>query len=339
MIGQAIGAGLGLINGALNRDWSESMYKRSTRDNRQNMAIEYNYNEKAAQNAQNRSEEFFRKYQTPEAMKRMLKEAGLSIGLMYGMNGGMGGGSATTGQQGGTSGQGHGQIMSAPMDIASYINTMSNAKLADAQAGKIKTETDEMLGKTQKGSLTIETLEANIDSIVAETNNKKEQRALYKAETKMKGVLTQIEELNLEKASVTFEDGVKAIGLANQQMEEEIRSLRNSNEITEAQKGALKVQVKLVNQKIIDEILNLRTERQLDKTKIKELTPLIEKAWNDARTSKWQSINEERAYEMFHDKLMQSERFKELDLDTSTKNTLIKGLFTALGGFMAFSKK
>lgn len=339
-IGQAIGAGLGLINGQLNRNWSEKMYKQSTLDNRRNMALEAGLNEKAAENAQKRAEDFYRKYQTPEAMKRMLKEAGLSIGLMYGMGGGIGGnGSVTTGQMGGASGQSHGTIMNAPMDIASYMTAMSQAELAKAQARKTNVETDELLGDTKRGELTLQQLEASIDNLTSQTDNNKERRALYQAETAMKKVLTEIEGMNLELTKETFHEKVEAIGIANKKMQEEITGLKLRNSITKTQEGALKAQAKLINQKIIEEIINLRVERQFDKKKIEQMTPLIEKAYNDARLSKWQGINEERAYEMFHDKLRQSEVFKDLDIEAERQNTLIRSIFTALGGALAFMKK
>lgn len=98
-VGAGIGTGSGLLGTALN--WLAQSWQ---------MGKQYEYGEKAADNALQRQKDYYDytfDKQTPAAYRKLLEDAGLSVGLMYGMQGG-GGVSAdsSSGPQGGGAGSG-----------------------------------------------------------------------------------------------------------------------------------------------------------------------------------------------------------------------------------------
>ena len=103
-ISGAIGAGLGLLGsigaGKRQRKAIEAQKNAQKELNEQAASLNYEYGEKAAENAYQRQLAMYnRSYedQSYEAMVKQMKDAGLSVGLMYGGNGSGGGAGAMSG--------------------------------------------------------------------------------------------------------------------------------------------------------------------------------------------------------------------------------------------------
>lgn len=103
-ISGAIGAGLGLLGsigaGKRQRKAIEAQKNAQKELNEQAASLNYEYGEKAAENAYERQLAMYnRSYedQSYKAMVKQMKEAGLSVGLMYGGNGSGGGAGAMSG--------------------------------------------------------------------------------------------------------------------------------------------------------------------------------------------------------------------------------------------------
>ena len=103
-ISGAVGAGLGLLGsigaGARQRKAIKAQKEAQKELNEQAASLNYEYGEKAAENAYQRQLAMYnRSYedQSYEAMVKQMEEAGLSVGLMYGGNGSGGGAGAMSG--------------------------------------------------------------------------------------------------------------------------------------------------------------------------------------------------------------------------------------------------
>lgn len=103
-ISGAIGAGLGLLGsigaGRRQRKAIEAQKNAQKELNEQAASLNYEYGEKAAENAYERQLAMYNrsyKDQSYEAMVKQMKDAGLSVGLMYGGNGSGGGAGAMSG--------------------------------------------------------------------------------------------------------------------------------------------------------------------------------------------------------------------------------------------------
>ena len=106
-----VGAGLGLLGsigqGRRQKKAIEAQKKAQMELNEQAAELNYQYGEKAAENAYNRQLAMYqRSYedQSYKAMVGQMEDAGLSIGLMYGGNGSGGGAGAMSGAPKGDTG-------------------------------------------------------------------------------------------------------------------------------------------------------------------------------------------------------------------------------------------
>ena len=99
----AIGGGiLGLFSGGgsgTSREDQEKLMDRAWGYEKEGMALQYDYNEKAAKATQERNKEIW-DYTNFENQRKHLENAGLSVGLMYGNGGGMQASSSGGSQEG-----------------------------------------------------------------------------------------------------------------------------------------------------------------------------------------------------------------------------------------------
>ena len=167
-----IGTGLGLIGsigqGRRQRKAIEAQKNAQMELNEQAAELNYEYGEKAAENAYNRQLAIYQKSyedQSYKAMVKQMEDAGLSIGLMYGGNGSGGGAGATSGApKGDTGGAIAGQATSAAalMQIENERRSLAlqqasmakDIQLKDAEIELKKTEAD----KSRKEALYTEAL-------------------------------------------------------------------------------------------------------------------------------------------------------------------------------------
>lgn len=171
-ISGAIGAGLGLLGnigaGKRQRKAIEAQKNAQKELNEQAASLNYEYGEKAAENAYQRQLAMYqRSYedQSYEAMVNQMKDAGLSVGLMYGGNGSGGGAGAMSGApKADTGGAMAGQAASAAalMQVENERRSLAlqqasmakDIQLKDAEIELKKTEAD----KSRKDALYTEAL-------------------------------------------------------------------------------------------------------------------------------------------------------------------------------------
>lgn len=263
------GAGLGLIGsiGAGKRQEKaiEAQKNAQMELNQQAAELNYQYGERAAENAYNRQLAMYqRSYedQSYKAMVKQMEDAGLSVGLMYGGNGSGGGAGAMSGApKGDTGGAMAGQAANAAalMQVENERRSLAlqqasmakDIQLKDAEIELKKTEAD----KSRKDALYTEAL----------TETEDELRAFRKAREFWEGRISWIENLRKqfedlipadESGNLTAEEGTygnyeilsKAIGTASKASD----VLKTLAEIgtEEQRKACLAAEAALTNEKV-----------------------------------------------------------------------------------------
>lgn len=153
-IGSAIGGGiagaaggvLSSVGGVIGDALGISGEARKWKYDQKRMDKQFDLNEKAAENAQQRAVDMYKMQydmNTQQAMRKQMEDAGLSVGLMYGMQGagGAGGGAMASGAQGGVSGGGN---AGNPQALGIDPMTASNIELNNAMANKANAEAEQL---------------------------------------------------------------------------------------------------------------------------------------------------------------------------------------------------
>lgn len=172
----AIGAG---ISGA----FGMAMQKRQQQYTQANMDKAHQQNEESADKADARKRAFYTDFESPQAMMKQLREAGLSPGLFYGGSG-AGGMGASGGAQGGG--------MSAPMgagytggDPGAMIGglgmNLAQIQLMKAQARNLDADTKVKGGELDLQTASIEEIQARITNLTADTKLKETQKEYNKS--------------------------------------------------------------------------------------------------------------------------------------------------------------
>lgn len=266
----------GLIGGLISGiGWKKKLNKQveaQQKLNEQAAALNYEYGEKAAENAFARQLQMYeRSYedQSYAAMRKQMEDAGLSVGLMYGGSGNGGAGGATSGApQGETGGAVAGQAPNAAEIAALGIqqqqiglalaNQRAEINLKEAQAEEVKVRAEE--ARKNAGLIAEQTIterqkrEPMIDSLKEDVQNKAAERAIMGVDYRIKQVEFEIrngtKDLEIEKLKLAVgemkNDIVKGI--------EEINSIQMDNEIKEKTIGT---QVAIYNAKLKNLIADL----------------------------------------------------------------------------------
>lgn len=142
-----LGLGSGIINGIMTNHYNEQNASRNQNYWEKQLALTYNANEQAANNAMKRSLDLYNQTQSPEAMVKQLKAAGLNPALMY-SNGGMGG-HTTNGPEGGVSGA---NGAPNPLGLQNFIDPLTMAQISNIDA-----DTKKKNAETKKTEYEIET--------------------------------------------------------------------------------------------------------------------------------------------------------------------------------------
>ncbi len=145
------------------------------------------------------------------AQKQHMIDAGLNPALMYGLGGG---GGSTTGSQGGGSASGGQAPAQPPMDMSNLLigaqieKLKAEAKLAEANAGRVPSEIDLNL---QKGLGEI----ARAKNLDEDTRLKIEQRLKTVIETKGQDIRNDLDKLKLDAGATgsMYLDMLKSVGL------------------------------------------------------------------------------------------------------------------------------
>ncbi|UPW41238.1 DNA pilot protein [Sigmofec virus UA08Rod_4774] len=152
--------------------------KRQQRYTQRNMQMAHQQNEESADKADSRKRAFYTDYESPAAMYKQLKDAGLSPGLFYG-----GSGAAGSGASGGAQAAGSSAPIGAGLPNPGLGLDLSQIKLNEAQARKLNADADYLEGKNPGG-------EADIAVKLADAGLKNAQKSYTKAQEDYTETLT-----------------------------------------------------------------------------------------------------------------------------------------------------
>lgn len=156
LIGTGLTAGANIAGAYAANQWSKEREQLARKEN-------YEYNERAAQNADIRTRSLYHDLYGPKAQLMQLKAAGLSPSLFYGDGGGI---SGQTGAIGAGSAGPMGQTFGiSPFDFSQLGKLMAETDLIKAQTRKTNEETKTEAGTNERGK-------AEVDQILANTKNK-----------------------------------------------------------------------------------------------------------------------------------------------------------------------
>lgn len=133
IVGAGIGAGANIFGTILGNEYAAQRESEARQEN-------YQYNERAAENADARTRALYNDIYSPQAQLQQLKTAGLSPSLFYGDGGGI---SGQAGAQGAGAGGISPNVFGAPIfDFAQLAKTIAETKLINAQEENISKDTD-----------------------------------------------------------------------------------------------------------------------------------------------------------------------------------------------------
>lgn len=196
LLGGSLSALGSMASTAMNIKAAERSQEKQNEYALQQMGKGYEYNEKAADNADKRSRAMYDDYLTYAAQVKQMKEAGLNPAIMYGM-GGNPGTSIPHGAQGAGAGNATG-VSPLGINIPNIGADMAQAVLATAQANKANAEADNLRGKNgTKGYYEIQkiiedTKQTTLNNAFQEVNNR---WANVMNETKVNLMRAQIDSL------------------------------------------------------------------------------------------------------------------------------------------------
>lgn len=240
--------------------------------NEQAAQLNYEYGEKAAENAYNRQMQMYeRSYndQSYSAMRKQMEDAGLSVGLMYGGSGAGGAGGATTGApQGETGGAQAGQADSPAAQQAAAIeqaklglglvSMKKDLALKDAQIEEINATAEAKraeAGLTAEKKITevqtrqplIDKFNAEIGDLKAGAAKKNAERDLITTENNLKKIELYIKESVKEDQVEAMRNDCKKAKYEMEQALQQLESMKLDNEIKQRTKED---QIKLYNEKV-----------------------------------------------------------------------------------------
>ena len=205
--------GIGFIGNALSQafglSWSpEKVMKEQWKYNKDIMALQNQYQEKAAEKSQQYAKDYW-DYTNAENQIEHLKNAGLNIGLMYGQSGAGGmGASGGAHQTSPEQPQGNPVGMALQAQQIEQQRRMNDAQiaLAEAQAEKARSEATKISGvDTQEALKRIEEAASRIELNLKEGDYKSALTELKKAEKEATEALTKLREMQegLSKAQIS----------------------------------------------------------------------------------------------------------------------------------------
>lgn len=226
--------------------------------NEQAAKLNYEYGEKAAENAYRRQMEMYeRSYQDQSysAMRQQMEDAGLSVGLMYGGGGNGGAGGATTGApQGETGGAEAGRADSPAAQQAAAIqqaqlglglvSMKKDLALKDAQIEEINATAEAKRAEagltTEKKITEMQTRKPLVEKLNAEVGNIKAGTAKINAERELISTENSIKKLELDIKKATKETVIETAywGALKTHQEflaaiENVRGMKADNEVKE----------------------------------------------------------------------------------------------------------
>lgn len=229
MLGGAIGIGYNTMNSIIGNEIAYDYASKYA-------GLNYEYNEKAAENAKKRQIELYNMLASPKALREQYKEAGLSPSLMFG-GGGPGGQASTAPMGAGASGMNSSAYGVDPVNLAQISLMQAEARKANAEAA-----TEE--GENERGKLEIQSLLKKIDSQTLTNDWQAYENSCKAWETAIKSATAENEiklsELNL-----------KTIAKRLEILEDEARSTKVKADVDEETKEDV---IKLAKTKVANMI-------------------------------------------------------------------------------------
>ncbi len=169
--------------------------------------VQYKLNEKAADNAMQRTIDIYNQIQSPKAMVKQLLEAGLNPALMY-SQGGMGG-QVQSGPQGGSNASPTG----APtLGLQEFMDPLLMAKVKNIEADT-------------------ENKEADTDKKKEETKTEQFNQDYIKSNTELNEIQKLIDQNNLQISNETINEQITIVKTSAQQAIEELNALKLENKL------------------------------------------------------------------------------------------------------------
>lgn len=307
----AIGAGVSAATGAANLTFNGKMNKKSMKFAEKQSELQYqrSINLMNMQNA----------YNTPEAQRKRLEEAGLNVGLMYG-RGGAGGESASPASP----------QMAAwnpnplNLDMAHISGAVNDTMVATAQARKLNAEADRILGYEKNES---ETRQRMMD---AETNLKQIEAQIKTATTDDEINKIKAEAAEAQQNAITSYLGnkVRAATLST-----EIKQITANYVETEASIKLKEAQIKLSGKELEKRTAEIETEKARASEIWEKVIQLkdFNKGWEDEEGQR------HTMYEIEALKYQLDDEIEHGKLDLATASVVIDALDSVIDAIPEFA--
>lgn len=325
----AIGGGiLGLFSGGgsgLSREDQEKLMDRAWDYEKEGMALQYEYNEKAAKGTQERNKEIW-DYTNFENQRRHLENAGLSVGLMYGNGGGMQA-SSSGGSQEGVSAPKNNPIEVALQNKAMGLQLQqiqSQTMLNASQAAKNTAEAEKIKG------VDTEATKVGIEKMIAETKTEAERSKLVKAqgwtEVAKAEVLESTADLNRAKTESTKWE-VRNYQKSIEKMTQEIISAKMDNSYKAQAMEDLVKQASLTTAQMFKNLT--KTEGEVNK-----IAAEIQKMGFDVALTAEKNEISWKGLEQAYEQMLMNLDIKEQEVDIAYKGLIIEALKGVAQGAM-----
>lgn len=247
-----IGATGGAISQWMANDANERINQANMQHDLYMLLRQQDFANEQAEKADARTRALYNDLQSPEAIRRQLEQAGLSVGMMYGQ-GGVGGHMSSGAQAASPMPLNHASIpMGSILDaqtanmIANTLKTEAETKKTNAEAKKAESEIpknektalllDEQINKTRAE---VQTEMAKLNQIIAETNVSKATESEIKARTAYQETLNEIANIDLSTRDAINHATLEQLETNIQKLHQESAKLGLDIEIVEKTKKAV----------------------------------------------------------------------------------------------------
>lgn len=338
LAGGVVGGIIGAIEGKKNRKHQLEMQEKQIKANAEAQQRQYQLNELAAGKSDERARALYRDFETPEARRKQLEAAGLSVGLMYSGAGAGAAGHVGQGAQGSTGLAAASGASGNPYNMAGNIQAGSQAALAlgeiqlmKSEANKNNAEADRLRGEGVRGEAEVEEINTRIENIIEEAKNKRTQNGLIEVQKRLANAESALLEAKAETENQARGKIIESYTAQNEKAWAEITELTWRNWITQNQAYDIITSLRIQNRKSIAELAQIKANIQLTAAQTEKIAAEIEKVQREIITEKWRGINEESIYERWRAELEQSAEFKDMDITQDQWKTILQGIFNVAG--------
>lgn len=246
-------------------------------------AENYKYGEMAANKADQRARRMYADLQSPEALLKQYKEAGLSPSLMF-ANGGSQGATPTQGAQ---SSGGSGI---SPTTFGIDATNLAQMELMSAEARKTNAEADTIEGKNDRGKAELSVLFEQAAKICAETDN-------LEADTAYKTLANEIQSIEKRFKEETFWTDVTIANETANKIVAEVNKINTEQAIDavelEKNKATYDTQIKIVEQ----QLKKLIAETNATEAEKRQFEAFATKALFDMQLDYWYSLLDKEKFD------------------------------------------